>query len=197
MSFSTHSQLHINPIARVFMVSESFFWSGWSILVPLISVFALAQISQATVQNISFAYSAYLLLRVAGSILCGMALNKMPIRRKIRTIICGIILINVAYLGFVGITSVMGMYLLYAMAGFFTGLISPLRATLFSTNLDKKRETTEWGLLDAIVLTTIAIAAGISGYLVTNYGYKSVFLFSSLLNSVSVIPYLFLLRRKK
>lgn len=190
------SHLHINPVAKVFFISEAFFWSGWNILLPLISVFALKEITNATIETISFAYSSYLLMRVVGSITSGVILGKLPQSVKNWSIIIGILAINLPYLGFIIFTSIPSMYVFYALTGLLTGLISPLRAAMFSTHMDKHQETKEWGLLDAIVLTTISIAAALSGLLVTHHGYQSVFILSIILNTTSVIPYFYLISHK-
>jgi len=188
--------MRVNSVAKLFIFSESFFWSAWSILLPLISVFALKEISKATIQTVSFAFSIYLCFRVIGSVLSGFVFNKYAIKKKIKLIILGIFCINIGYSGFIFITSVSGMYALYGLIGLCTGFITPLRTSIFSTHMDKRKETTEWGLLDAVVLTTMAIAATGSGYLVTNYGYKSIFIFSTVLNCLSLLPYVILLKKR-
>ncbi len=195
--FGGVKNLNFNPVAKAFIVSEAFFWSAWSILMPLISVFALTEVSNATVQSITFAYSVYLLLRVLGSVGCGVFLPRLTVQHKLLLIICVILFMNISYLGFVTVATIGSIYIFYGIAGFFTGLITPLRSTLFSTHLDKQKEVIEWGMLDIIILTTLSIASAISGMLISAMGYKSVFIFSAVLNSLSVVPYMYLYKNKK
>lgn len=189
--------LDFNPVAKAFIISEAFFWSGWSVLMPLISVFALAEVSQATVQTITFAYSMYLILRVIGSIGCGLYLRKLIQQRKLAIIMMGILAMNIAYIGFINVATIGSIYIFYGIAGFFTGLITPLRSSLFSSHLDKNKEVIEWGALDVVILTTLSLASAISGLLISQMGYKGVFIFSAVLNCLSIFPYWYLYRNKK
>ncbi len=196
-NYVTHGFLpNLNPIAKVFIISEAFFWSGWNVLLPLISIFALTEVNSATIQTMSFGYSLYLICRVVGSLVSGVFLNKITYQNKIWLIITGILTVNLSYLGFISVTNIFPMFIFFSLAGFCTGLISPVRAALFSTHMDKNQETREWGFLDAIILTAIAACTAISGLLVSQLGYKSVFAFSVALNTLSVFPYFYILHTK-
>lgn len=188
--------LQINPILKVFMLSEMMLWSAWSAFSPIFALFAVT-LPGAGVETAAFAYSIYLITRVIVELISGRLLVNSGDLRKFVYTITGIIIISIAYFGFAFSTTVPMAYLFYAVAGLGIGIASPAKNTLFATHLDPKKETFEWGLQDALVFFTMALAAFAGGLVAHQFGFMTLFLLIGGLNLASILPYVLYINNTK
>ncbi len=179
-----------DPMIKTIMFSDLFFWSAWSTILPILSIFTIKEIADATIQTAAVGYSLYLIIRVLGTMLSGILFNKVPEAYRVTIIMAAICILNVSYIGFAFMRTPTMFLLFYSLIGLGVGMAAPIRAALFSKHLDKKHETTEWALLDSIILIGVAICTLIAGLLITNYGFTVLFLSAVIFNCLSIGPYL-------
>ena len=86
------------------------------------------------------------------------------------------------------------IYFFYALGGAGLGISSPAKNSLFSTNLDKGKETREWGLYEAGVFIGMAVSASIGGFVAKHFGFQTLFLLTAFLSLFSLTPYLYYLQ---
>lgn len=111
-------------------------------------------------------------------------------------VILGIGLVSLAYFGFIFTETVSILYLLWAILGVGFALATPIKNALFSTHLDKNKETTEWGIYDGSSLILIALSAMVGGLIANNFGFGILFFAFGVINLLSIVPYLFYLQEK-
>lgn len=179
----------INPVVKMIMLSDIFFWSAWYTVLPILSIFIVQEVPGATVETAAFGFSFYLLSRVAASLIGSKFSSHARDSRKIFMIIYAILILNIAYILMAFSRSVITIYMFYIIIGLGIGLASPIRATLFSAHLDKNKETFEWALLDSIILIGIAVCSILSGIIIRDYGYATLFLLATFFNFLSIFPY--------
>jgi MFS family permease len=108
--------------------------------------------------------------------------------------IFGIIVISVSYSGFAFANTIATLFLFYGITGIGLGIASPAKNSLFSTHLDKNKEPTEWGIYDAVTFFSMALAGVLGGFIASAYGFPFLFILASIVNLVSVIPYILYIR---
>lgn len=190
------SHFHVNAVVKVFIMSELFLWSGVHFILPIFALFAIS-LPGGNVEIAATAYSTHLVARIIFELTSGRYFSAILEKKKFSVIIIGMAIMSVGYIGFAFTTTVSMLYIFYAVLGMGLGLASPVKNSLFSTHLDKDKETMEWGMLDAIVFTFIALASALGGFIVHQYGFQMLFILAAIVNAIGILPYLLYLKEPK
>ena len=188
------SHFHINPIVRAFIISETFIWSAWNFFIPISAIFVVRNISGGSLEIAASAFSAHLIARVIFELISAKLLTREE-RQKIITSIIGLSFLSLSYVGLAFSDSIFQLFIFYIVAGIGFGVASPAKNSLFSIHLDKDRESSEWSFYDAIVFIAIALATALGGFVAAGYGFKILFILSSIVNIIGTLPYLLYLKR--
>ena len=183
----THFQ--INPLIRVYILAETILFSAYNAVIPIFAIFVTNNISGGSVEIAASSYSTYLIFRVLFEIVSGMKIAKVSDRNKILVTMLGITIVSISYIGFALSTTIWTIFIFFAVMGIGLGIASPAKNSLFSTHLDKHRETTEWAMLDAAVFTGMALSASLGGFIAMRYGFPLLFYVVAILTILSLIPY--------
>lgn len=184
------SHFQINPIVKAFIISEMFLWSSWNAVTPIFAVFATTQITGGSVEVAASSFSIYLIVRVIFELISGRFLAQISQTQKFIVSMIGISFISLGYFGFVFTKTVTPIYIFYAIVGLGLGIASPAKNSLFSTHMDKNKETTEWGLYDGVIFMGMAMSATIGGFVAKSYGFPFLFSVVAVTNLLSIIPYI-------
>jgi MFS family permease len=190
------SDFQINPIIKAFIIAEMLLWSAWNFVTPIFAIFA-SNIKGGGVEIAASAFSAYLIVRVLFELISGKFLSKSGEFKKFIVTIFGMMMISLAYLGFSMTNSIQQVFLFYAVIGVGLGIASPAKNSLFSSHLDKDKETFEWGLADASVFLGMALSAVIGGFVANKYGFQLLFVIAAIVNFLGIIPYVLYIHRER
>lgn len=185
------SHFKINKIVKAFIISETLLWSAWNFITPIFGIFVISNIQSGSIQTAASAYSAHLIARVIVEIFTGRFLKGSTDSDKLVLSILGMILISAAYIGLSISKTLDILFVFYIVSGVGFGIASPAKNSLFSMHLDKNKESTEWGLYDAVTFIGVALATALGGFIATEYGFGPLFLIASFVNLLAIIPYLF------
>lgn len=183
------SHYQINGLVKTFITSEVLIWSAWNSAMSIIAIFAANKLEGGNVEVAATALSVHLIVRVGFELFISKVLSKVNEGRKFLIIMLGIGLISVSFSGFALTNSVASFFLFYALAGVGLGIATPLKNSLFSTHLDKNKETSEWSIYDALVFVGMAASAAIGGVIAKTFGFRSLFLMAAIVNLTGIIPY--------
>ena len=103
---------------------------------------------------------------------------------------------SLGYVGFAVTKDVWELFLYYGVIGVGLGIASPAKNCLFSSHLDKDKEVTEWSIYDGFVFMGMAMSATIGGFIANKYGFAFLFYLVSIINLLSIIPYLLYSNKK-
>lgn len=184
------SHFEINPVVKAYIISETFLWSAWDLVLPIIAIFIAKSVPGGNIQTAASGYSIYLISRVIFELITGKILQHTKDRRKMITAILGILCLSVAYFGFAFAKNLHSVFLSYAILGLGFGVAAPAKNTLFSIHLDKNKESTEWSLNDAVCAIAMALATALGGFVAAEYGFQTLFLIAGVVNILSILPYL-------
>lgn len=191
------SNFQINPLIKSFITSETLLWSGWNFVMPVFAVFATQKISGGTVEIVGIATSVHLIARIISELISGKKLGRGSEQRKLVFTIVGILIMVLSYFGLAFTDTILELLIFLGLAGVGLGICSPAKSALFSDHLDKRVASAEWGLYDGVLLTGVAVASSLGGFVVKIYGFKILFLASAAIMLVSIIPYLLYLKVQK
>lgn len=184
------SHFHVNPIVKAFIVSEMLIWSAWNFIAPIFALFAATKVPGGNIEIAASSYSAHLIARVFAELFAGRYLAKSSSKIKLVASVIGITIVSLSFTGFAFTTEIYQLYLFYAVSGLGIGIATPAKNSLFSTHLDKNKETTEWGIYDAATFTCTALAATAGGLIAKVYGFQFLFLIATFVSLLGILPYL-------
>lgn len=183
------SAFKINTLIKAFIASEMLLWSSWNAIIPIVALFAVT-IKNGTIQTAASAYSIYLIVRVFFELLSGRLLLGSHDNKKVTFAIVGIGIISIGYALLTVTNDTTMFFSAYALVGVGLGIASPGKNSLFSMHLDKSKESMEWGLQDASVFFSMALASSAGGFIAATYGFHTLFIISAFINLGATLPYL-------
>lgn len=186
----------VNPVVKAFIISEAFLWSAYNFIIPIFAIFVLNNIRNGNVQVAASAYSFFLILRVIFELITCKYFGRSNEFNKFVATIAGMLFISLGYLGFAFSHTVISLFLFFGIAGMGLGIASPVKNSLFSTHLDKNKETTEWGIYDAVTFIGMASTAALGGFVASAYGFEFLFIIAAIVNFLGILPYLLYIRYK-
>ncbi|NCS32086.1 MFS transporter [bacterium] len=190
-SFLGHkpSKFHVNPIVRAFIISETFFWGGINFLGPVFAIFIANEVSGGSIEAAGTAATVYLLSRMVFELIAARSLNGASDDKKFVFAVVGILIVSIAYFGFVFASNITWVLILQALSGLGFGIVSPAKYVLFSEHLDKGKESTEWGVYDAVSMGGMALTAMLGGYVAQEYGFNVLFVVAGFLILLGAMPF--------
>jgi MFS family permease len=183
------ARLQINTIVKAFILAEMLLWSGWNFIMPIFSIY-VAKLPDGSIEKAASSFSFYLFTRVIFGLLSGKLLTGKRDRYKLFVTVLGMCLLSLSYVGLAFASSMHEIYYYYIVIGIALGIATPAKTSLFSANLNKQKETFMWGVLDAGVYISMAIAAAIGGIFVGKYGFRMLFFLAAFINLTGIFPYL-------
>lgn len=184
------SHFKINPLVEAFILSETFLWSAWYFVIPILAIFVVKNIKGGDIQIAALAFSFYLSIRIIFEIIIGRYLSKKTEEYSFIVTFIGIVLLSASYLGFAFFHTIPSLFLSYAVMGVGLGIASPAKNALFVTHLDKNKEPSEWSIYDAVTFIGMAFSTALGGFIAAQYGFEFLFIFASILSLFSIVPYL-------
>lgn len=184
------SHFIVNPLVKVFILSEMFLWSGWNLIIPIFAIFAADEIQGGNVKVAASVYSTYLIVRVITELIVGKYLSGKKDAKKILNTIIGTFIVAASFIGFGLTNTVIPLFIFFGTIGIGMGISAPAKYSLFSSHLDKGKEALEWSVYDATTFTGMALSIALGGFIAAEYGFKLLFFVASLVNFIAIIPYL-------
>lgn len=185
------SHFKTNLVAKLFITAEMFLWSAWNLITPIFAVFVVRDIQGGNIEIAASAISIYFISRVVFELVSGRYLNfkvKKEIRRFVMVII-GMVLISIGYLGFALSFTILSVFCFYALIGMGVGIVSPAKNFLFSGYLNKSKQAWQWSAYDVMIFIGMAFAIALGGFIANDYGFRTLFCISSIVNILGIIPY--------
>lgn len=190
------SHFELNSFVKAFIISESFLWSAWDFVLPIIAIFIAKDIPGGSIQTAAMGYSIYLISRVIFELISGRLLQKSTNKKKLLIAISGMLCLSVGYFGFAFAQNIIQIIFFYSLLGVGLGFASPAKSSLFSIHLDKNKEATEWGLADASIFICMALATTLGGFIASIYGFPTLFMLSSITSILATIPYFLIIDQR-
>jgi len=192
-------KLNLNKIEKYLILSDLVFYSGWGLISPIFAIFLLNQIQGGNVLVVGLAAGINLIVRSLFRVPFGIYADKNQ-RRAYHLMLFGLLFSALIPIGYIFARTPVHIYVLQALLGTFLAMSTAGWVCIFSRHLDKRKESTEWGI-DAVA---VGIGPGIAGILggiaVTFFSFNLVFIAVAIIGLIGVMILLFIrkkiLRRK-
>lgn len=185
----------VNKIIKYLIFADIAFWTGWGLVTPVFAIFIVDKIQGGTALVVGIATAIYWLFRSLLVLPSGKTLDKyIGEKDDYLFLVVGNFIAALVLFGYIFAIYPWHIYILQAFYGVGIAMgLSGWRA-IFTRNIDKGKEASEWALDDTSLSLGTAAAGVISGLLVTKMGYTITFSIAGILGILSVLL-LFCLRK--
>jgi MFS family permease len=178
----------VNKIVRYLILADIAFWTGWGLVTPVFAIFVVEKIQGGTALVVGIATAIYWLFRSLLVFPSGKILDKyIGERDDYLFLVAGDFIAALVLFGYIFAIFPWHIYLLQVFYGIGMAMSLAGWRAIFTRNIDKGKEASEWALDDTLLSFGTAAAGIISGLLVTKMGYTITFAIAGTLGVLSVI----------
>lgn len=178
----------VNKIVKYLILADIAFWTGWGLVSPVFAIFIVEKIQGGTALVVGIATAVYWLCRSLLVLPAGRLLDKyVGEKDDYLFLVAGNFIGTMVLFGYIFAIYPWHIYMLQAFYGIGLAMgLSGWRA-IFTRNIDKGKEASEWALDDTSLSLGTAAAGITTGFLVTKMGYAVTFGLAGSLGLLSVI----------
>jgi len=180
-----------NKQIRILLVTNGLILIAGAMLGPIYALF-VKRIGGDLLET-SYAFGAYALAAGITTLISGKYADKLKENELI--VVFGYGIMGLAFFGYTLVDSVWSLLIVQIIIGFGEAIYAPAFDAIYSKHLDGHKSGREWGAWEAINYFTTALGAVTGGFLVTFFGFNTMFVVMGLLSFASAI-YIFRLPRR-
>lgn len=180
--------IKVNKIVKYLILADIAFWTGWGLVSPVFAIFIIEKIQGGTALVVGIATAIYWFFRSMLVFPSGRLLDKyIGEKDDYLFLVAGNFIAVLVLVGYVFAIYPWHIYMLQAFYGIGMAMsLSGWRA-IFTRNIDKGKEASEWALDDTSLSLGTAAAGITSGLLVTKLGYPITFSLAAGLGFISIL----------
>ncbi|MDD5433206.1 MAG: MFS transporter [Candidatus Pacebacteria bacterium] len=168
--------LKINKIVKFLILSDIAFWTGWGLLTPVFAIFVVEKIQGGNALVVGLASAVILTVRSLLRIPIGRLLDKKSSDKDdYFVMVLGTFIVSIVPFGFIFSFLPWHIYFLEAIHGMGLALALSGWTAIFTRNIDKGKESTQWGWNETSLGLGMGLAGGLGGFFVTKFGFDLVF----------------------
>ena len=163
----------MDKTVKLLILSDIFLITGFGLIDPFLAVFIKDRLINGTLIAAGFATTLFLITK---------SLVQLPFskyvdnhKEKIKYLIAGTLIISVVPFIFVLANRIEHIYLAQIIRGIGSGLAVPTWLSLFTTHIDKGKESYEWSIYVTLVSLGIAISGLVGATIASFLGFKFAF----------------------
>jgi MFS family permease len=157
------------------MISDIFVLTGFGLIDPILAIYIKDGLVGGTVFSAAFASTLFLLVKSLVQLPFSRSVDKMNDVTRGRWLFLGTILIALVPFIYIFSSSIAFIYLAQVLHGAGSGFAYTAWLGIWSTNLDKNRESYEWSIYSTLVGIGKAISAFVGGFVAEFIGFRLTF----------------------
>lgn len=178
----------INPIVRLFIVSDFFLIGGLGLVTPIFALFITGFIENASIETVGIASTIYLVTRSLGQMPVGIFIDRIRGQRD------DMFILVISSLGFIGVSlsyifidTVLQLYFVQFIFGLFSAASYPTWYAVFTRAIDKGKEGFEWSAYQTVADLGAAITAALGSFIAALYGFTTLFVLMALFSTIGAL----------
>ncbi len=188
--------LRPNKIIKYLILSDLAFWTGWGLLTPVFAIFVVGKIEGGSAFVVGVGSAVFWVVRSLLRVPFGVFVDAYPgARDDYFVLIAGLLLAGGSAFGYTFASLTWHIYVLQGLHGMALAMMLAGRTGLFTRNIDKGQESTEWGINGTVVGLGLGLAGAVGGWAVTRFGFDAVFVAVGIFSIISALV-LFGLRKE-
>ena len=169
----------MNRTMRLLMLSDIFVLTGFGLIQPILAIFINGGVTGGTVLTAGLASTIFLVIKSLVQLPFGRYIDSHT--RKTRWLMIGTMLMAGVPVLYISADSIYHIYLAEAIYGLGSGLAYPTWLGLWSTNMDKGRESFQWSVYSTSTGLGTAATGTLGAAIASVMGFKATFVFAGLM----------------
>lgn len=188
--------LNVNKIIKHLIIADTIYYSAVGMVTPIIAIFYVDYLKDSSLAVAGIAASIFLFIRGICQIPLAMLIDKLKGEYDdYWFMITGTVLMSLTYFLYVFANTSSQIYIIEAIHAVGYSIMYPSWSAIFSRHLDKEKESFEWSLYSTLVSFGSAIMASVGVYIVSNFGFRILFVVIGIFTLLSNIILLMLFDR--
>lgn len=169
----------MNRTMKLLMLSDIFVLTGFGLIQPILAIFINGGVTGGTVLTAGLASTIFLVTKSLVQLPFGRYIDSHT--RKTRWLMIGTMLMAGVPVLYLSADSIYHIYLAEAIYGLGSGLAYPTWLGLWSTNMDKGRESFQWSIYSTSTGLGTAATGTLGAAIASVLGFKATFVFAGLM----------------
>ena len=163
----------MNRVIKFLMISDILILTSFGLIEPILAIFFKEDLIGGSILMAGIAGTIFLLIKSLVQLPFSKYVDSSSYRKRLRWLIFGSFLIAIVPFIYIFSKHIYFIFLAQIIHGFGSGLAYPTWLGLWSTHLDKKKESFEWSLYSTLTglgaAATAAIGAALSQFIGFNF----------------------------
>jgi len=178
----------MNRIIKFLILSDLVFYTGWGLITPIFAIFIIEKIHGGDLIVVGIATSIYWVLMSVLRVPFGLFLDtKKGERDDYAFMVTGLLIASTVPFGYIYASVPWQLYVLQAIYALGMAMSLAGWSAIFTRNIDKGHESTEWGLSATGYSIGTGLAGVVGGYAVETFGFNPVFIGVGILGLVGAL----------
>lgn len=174
----------MNRILKFLMISDVLILTGFGLINPILAIFFKENLVGGTILTAGIAGAIFLLVKSVVQLPFSKKVDRFSSKKKLKWLIIGSIIISSIPFIYLFVNNIYFLFLVQGIYGFGSGLAYPTWLGLWTTHLDKNKESFEWSLYSTITGLGVAITAAIGAAIAEFAGFEFTFIFVGIISLI-------------
>ncbi len=174
----------LNKTVKLLLISDVFVVTGFGLVEPIMAVFINDNIIGGSIFTAGLAGSIFMITKGIIQLPFSKHVDSHDDNDDVKWLIIGTVLIACVPFVYIFAKTIFHIYAAQLIYGIGSGLAYPTWLGLWSTHLDKKRESFEWCLYSTSVAIGTSISAAIGAGIAEYLGFKFTFIFVGIMSMI-------------
>jgi DHA1 family quinolone resistance protein-like MFS transporter len=174
----------MNRVLKFLMISDILVLTGFGLIDPILAIFFKENLVGGSILAAGIAGAIFLFVKSIVQLPFSRRVDKFTNKNRLKWLIVGSLIISLVPFIYLFVTHVYFLFLIQAIYGLGSGLAYPTWLGLWTTHLDKKKESFEWSLYSTITNLGVALTAGIGAVISEFIGFHFTFVFVGIISLV-------------
>lgn len=187
----------MNRTIKLLMFSDIFVLTGFGLIDPILGIFLKDNLAGGTIFSAGLASALFLITKSLVQLPFSRVIDKYGDLNDLKWLVIGTFLVASVPFFYIFSTGVYFIYLAQFIHGIGSGFAYPAWLGLWSTHLDKNKESFEWSLYSTVVGVGTSISAAVGGALAQFVGFRTTFVIVGLLSLTGCLVLVYLRFKEK
>lgn len=165
----------MNRIIKLLMLSDIFVLTGFGLIDPILGIYLNENLVGGTIFSAGLASALFLVTKSLIQLPFSKYIDKYGDLNDLKWLIIGTLFVAAVPFLYIFAVNIYWIYIAQFLYGIGSGLAYPSWLGLWSTHLDKKKESFEWSFYSTVVGIGTAISAAVGGALAQYVGFQVTF----------------------
>lgn len=177
----------VNRTIFYLMISDIFVVTGFGLIEPILAIFIKDNLIGGTIFTAGIASTIYLISKSLTQLPFSLHVDNHGDRDDLRWLLRGTLLISIVPFIYIFAEDICHIYFAQLIYGIGSGLAFSTWLGLWSTHLDKNRESFEWSLYSTLVGMGTAFSAAVGAAMAEFLGFVPVFIFVGIMSIIGCL----------